>query len=101
MEALLKQLNKLSFFYPSFLAGRVPVDKFLHFTTGAMGAGILSVFIGYWAILVISIVAGLKEWYDYTHPTLHTADIWDWIATSSGGIVGVMITATFGWFFYV
>ena len=99
MEALLKHLNKLSFFYPSFLVGRVPVDKFLHFITGACGAVVISFFIGYWAILVISLLAGIKEWYDYKHPLIHTCDVWDWVATSSGGIVGVM--TTFGWFFNI
>ena len=90
MERLLALLNKLSRLYPSFLVGRVPVDKFLHFITGAGGAVVLSFFIGFWAVAIIAIVAALKEVYDYYHPN-HTADIWDWVATTLGGVCGIVI----------
>ena len=89
MEKILKLLNKI-FSKLIFTNKYIPIDKQMHFLTGALGSLVLSFVIGYWAILVISIVAGLKEWYDYLHPTLHTADIFDWIATTLGGVLGIL-----------
>ena len=99
MENILTLLNKI-FSKFTFTNKYIPIDKQMHFLSGALGSLVLSFVIGYWALVVISIVAALKEWYDYRHPLIHTSDIWDWVATSSGGIAGTMITATFGWFFY-
>ena len=91
MEKLFALLNKLSKFYPSFLEGCIPVDKFLHFVTGAGGAVVLSLFIGFWAVAVISAMAVLKEWYDYKHPLIHTADFLDGVATTLGGLFGGLL----------
>ena len=87
IEKLLTFLNKyLTKIYPSCLAGKVPVDKFMHFVTGAILAFVAYFVIGYWALLLVAIVAGAKEWYDYKHPN-HTADFYDWVATVLGAIV--------------
>jgi len=53
-----------------------------------MVAVIFHLTIGYWSILLVALIAGLKEWYDSKHPDIHTADIWDFIATTLGGVVG-------------
>ena len=63
----------------------VPLDKQAHFATGAILALVAYFLIGYWALLLVAIVAGAKEWYDYKHPN-HTADFYDWLATTLGGI---------------
>ena len=82
MEKLFKLLMKLS-------SPRIPVplDKQAHFMSGMLGSMLLAFFIGYWALLIVMIVAGAKEWYDYKHPTIHTCDFFDWLATTLGAIV--------------
>jgi VanZ family protein len=64
----------------------VPLDKQAHFSSGAILAFVAYFVIGYWALLLVAIVAGAKEWYDYKHPG-HTSDIYDWVATLLGAIV--------------
>lgn len=64
----------------------VPLDKQAHFNGGAILAFVTYFVIGYWALLLVAIVAGAKEWYDYKHPN-HTSDIYDWVATTLGAIV--------------
>ncbi len=64
----------------------VPLDKQAHFNVGAILAFVAYFAIGYWALLLVTIVAGAKEWYDYKHPN-HTADFYDWLATVLGAIV--------------
>ena len=64
----------------------VPLDKQAHFNTGSILAFVAYFVIGYWALLLVTIVAGAKEWYDYKHPN-HTADFYDWLATVLGAIV--------------
>ena len=64
----------------------VPLDKQAHFNGGAILAFVAYFVIGYWALLLVTIVAGAKEWYDYKHPN-HTADFYDWLATVLGAIV--------------
>lgn len=68
----------------------VPLDKQAHFNSGAILAFITYFFIGYWALLLVAIVAGAKEWYDYTHPN-HTADVWDWVATVAGALLVIIV----------
>jgi hypothetical protein len=64
----------------------VPLDKQSHFCSGAILAFVAYFVINYWALLLVAIVAGAKEWYDYKHPN-HTADFYDWLATTLGAIV--------------
>lgn len=92
IEALISKVNiALTKLYPSWLEGKVPVDKFMHFISGLLIAVILTPFIGFYSVLIVALIALAKEVYDYLHPDLHTADIWDWVATTLGGIVGVVI----------
>ncbi len=92
METLLTFLNKyLSKIYPSWMVGKVPVDKFMHFVSGAIGGFIIALFLGFYAGLVImATIAFAKEVYDYNHPN-HTADFWDWVATVLGGALGLIL----------
>jgi hypothetical protein len=36
------------------------------------------------------LIALAKEVYDYNHPN-HTADVWDWVATVLGGVLGLIL----------
>lgn len=82
MEKLFTLLAKLS-------SSRIPVplDKQAHFITGAILSLVAYFIIGYWALLLVMVVAGAKEWYDYKHPTIHSCDFFDWLATTLGAIV--------------
>ena len=82
MEKLFTLLAKLS-------SSRIPVplDKQAHFITGAILSLVAYFIIGYWALLLVMVVAGAKEWYDYNHPTIHSCDFFDWLATTLGAIV--------------
>jgi hypothetical protein len=82
MEKLFALLAKLS-------SPRIPVplDKQAHFSSGAILAFVAYYVIGYWALLLVMVVAGAKEWYDYKHPTIHSCDFFDWLATTLGAIV--------------
>ena len=97
MEALIAKVNAfLAKLYPSILAGKVPVDKFMHFIGGLVIAALLTPFIGAYSIVVVAIVALLKEIYDYLHKDIHTPDFWDWVATVLGGVVGFVVVALLG-----
>lgn len=97
MEALIAKVNAfLAKLYPAFLTGIVPVDKFMHFLGGFVIAALLTPFIGAYSILVVAIVALLKEIYDYLHKDIHTPDFWDWVATVLGGVVGFVVVALLG-----
>ena len=92
IEALISKVNiALTKLYPSWLEGKVPVDKFMHFISGLLIAVILTPFIGFYSVLIVALIALAKEVYDYLHPDLHTADIWDWVATTLGGLLGYVI----------
>ena len=83
----------LSKLYPAWLQGKVPMDKFFHFIGGLVIAALLTPFIGAYSIVVVAIVALLKEIYDYLHKDIHTPDFWDWVATVLGGILGFVLTS--------
>ncbi len=68
----------------------------MHFICGFIIAAVLTPFIGAYSILVVAIIAALKEIYDYMHPDKHTADFWDWVATTLGGVVGFVVVALLG-----
>ena len=83
MEKLFLLLAKLS-------SPRIPLplDKQAHFATGAIGGVVISYFLGFYAgVSVVTILAFAKEAYD-AHNTGHTSDVWDWVATTLGAILG-------------
>jgi len=85
MEILLKKLNNL-----------LPKDKLLHFFYGSIIYIILLIGCSFqvgiklgslYSLLGISVIAGLKETYDYFNKNKHIADIKDFLFTVSAGIV--------------
>jgi hypothetical protein len=44
----------------------------------------------------VAVIAALKEIYDALHPDKHTADFWDWVATTLGGLVGFVTVSLLG-----
>ena len=85
MEKLFALLAKLS-------SQRIPVraDLQAHFWTGSILGFLAFLFIGCWALVIVALIALLKEVYDYKHPN-HTADFWDWVATVLGGVAGLIL----------
>ena len=71
----------------------IPADKQMHFLSGAiLGILFASVF-GWISILIVAIIACLKEIYDYEHKSIHTPDFYDWAATTLGGVLGTVIVS--------
>lgn len=70
----------------------INLDKLLHFGVGLLLAVAVSFFSDHRiAILSVLLIALLKEFYDFKHPTTHTCDGMDVIATVVGGLVGVVL----------
>jgi hypothetical protein len=93
MEALIAKVN--AFLSKFCVTCKVPCDKQMHFISGLIIAVVLTPFIGAYSVIVVAIIALLKEIYDYKHPESHTADFWDWVATVLGGAVGFVLTSLF------
>ena len=89
MEALIAKVNALLSKF--CITCKVPCDKQMHFIGGLVIAALLTPFIGAYSIVVVAIVALLKEIYDYLHKDIHTPDFWDWVATVLGGLVGFVV----------
>lgn len=94
MENLIAKVN--AFLSQFCIACKVPCDKQMHFLSGFIIAAVLTPFIGAYSILVVAVIAALKEIYDARHPDKHTADFWDWVATVLGGVVGFVVVALIG-----
>ena len=91
MEALIAKVN--AFLAKLYIPCKVPADKQMHFIGGLVIAALLTPFIGAYSIVVVAIIALLKEIYDYLHKDIHTPDVWDWVATTLGGAVGMVIVS--------
>ena len=86
MEKLFLLLAKLS-------SPRIPLplDKQAHFATGVLGGVAISCFLGFYAgVTIMTTIAFAKEAYD-AHNTGHTSDVWDWVATVLGGVLGLIL----------
>jgi hypothetical protein len=94
MENLIAKVN--AFLSQFCIVCKVPCDKQMHMLSGFIIAAVLTPFIGAYSILVVAIVAALKEIYDARHPDKHTADFMDWVATVLGGLVGFVVVALLG-----
>lgn len=75
----------------------IPIDKQAH----ALGGAVISLALGYvfpiYVGIAAAVVAGaLKEAYDKLHPDTHTVDVWDFIATSAGGLAGGLFVYLIG-----
>jgi uncharacterized membrane protein YdcZ (DUF606 family) len=94
MEKIIAKLN--AFLSQFCIVCKVPCDKQMHFICGFIIAAVLTPFIGFYAVVVVAIIALLKEIYDALHPDKHTADFWDWVATTLGGLVGFVTVSLIG-----
>jgi uncharacterized membrane protein YdcZ (DUF606 family) len=94
MENLIAKVN--AFLSQFCIVCKVPCDKQMHMLSGFIIAAVLTPFIGAYSIVVVAIIAALKEIYDARHPDKHTADFWDWVATVLGGVVGFVVVALLG-----
>ena len=93
MEKLLTFMN--TWLGKLYIPCGIPADKQQHLLSGAiLGILFASVF-GWISILVVAIIACLKEIYDYEHKSIHTPDFWDWVATTLGGVLGTVIVSLF------
>jgi hypothetical protein len=73
----------------------IPADKQMHGLSGFVGGAAMMWLtdITLISILVVAIIACLKEIYDYEHKSIHTPDFWDWVATTIGGVLGTVIVS--------
>ncbi len=71
----------------------VPADKQAHLLSGAIGGIAMFILTGSFGIsfVSVSLVAMFKEIYDLLHRNKHTPDVWDWVATSLGGLFGGLL----------
>ena len=71
----------------------IPADKVAHFASGVILYALVMPALGAWiALLIVAIVALIKEGYDYANRDIHTPDIWDAVATTLGGLLGLFIS---------
>ena len=89
MEKLITKLN--AFLSQFCIVCKVPCDKQMHFICGFIIAAVLTPFIGFYAVVVVAIIALLKEIYDAFNKTIHTPDTWDLIVTVLGGALGFVL----------
>jgi hypothetical protein len=85
-------MEKLFSLFAKLSSSHIPVraDLQAHFWSGSILGFLAFLFIGCWALVIVALIALLKEVYDYKHPN-HTADFWDWVATVLGGVVGLIL----------
>jgi hypothetical protein len=86
MEKLFALLAKLS---SSSIP--VPLDKQAHFVTGAVLGLFGYLILGYYSLILVAVIAVVKEYYDYLHKDIHTCDFYDWLATVLGGIFALTL----------
>lgn len=86
MEKLISIAN--AFFAKLYIPCRVPADKQAHALAGFIIAAVLTPFIGWYSVLVVSLIATAKELYDDMNKAIHTADVWDLLVTIAGGVLG-------------
>jgi hypothetical protein len=94
MENLIAKVN--AFLSQFCIVCKVPCDKQMHFLSGFIIAAVLTPFIGAYSIVVVAIIALLKEIYDARHPDKHTPDFLDWVVTVLGGLVGFVTVSLLG-----
>jgi VanZ family protein len=85
-------MEKLYSLFAKLFSPKIPVraDLQAHFWTGSILGFFTFLLIGCWALVVVALIALLKEVYDYKHPN-HTADVLDWVATVLGGVAGLIL----------
>jgi len=76
---------------------KIPLDKQAHALSGSVVVFTL-VFAGKslsLALLVCALLAVAKEAYDDYHPDKHTCDVWDFVATCTGGLLAAAFMLIF------
>jgi len=86
MEKIISTAN--AFFAKLYIPCKVPADKQAHALAGFIIAAVLTPFIGWYSVLVVSLIATAKELYDDMNKAIHTADVWDLLVTIVGGVLG-------------
>lgn len=72
---------------------KLPQDKLLHLVVGLAIFIVTVPFAGpVWAFGLACVVGFVKELYDIRHRDKHTPDLWDAIATATGGAAGFFCT---------
>ena len=67
----------------------MPSDKLLHFIAGAIVSVFASYLFGAMTGFLIALAVGAgKELHDYMRQETNTPDIWDFIATAVGAVIG-------------
>jgi hypothetical protein len=64
----------------------VPLDKQAHFVVGAIAGLFIFLILGYYSLILVALIAAMKEGYDYLHKDIHTCDFYDFLATVLGGV---------------
>jgi hypothetical protein len=91
-----KLIAKVTAFLSQFcIVCKVPCDKQLHFICGFIIAAVLTPFIGWYSVVLVSMVATAKEIYDDVNKDTHTADVWDLLVTIAGGALGYSLDSLF------
>lgn len=93
MEKLIAKLN--AFLSKFCIVCKVPCDKQMHMLCGFIIAAVLTPFIGFYAVAVVSLIATAKELYDDMNKAIHTADVWDLLVTIVGGAFGYLLISLF------
>jgi VanZ family protein len=60
----------------------------MHFICGIVIASVAVPLMGVYSVALVAVIALAKEIYDHANKSLHTSDVWDWVATALGGLVG-------------
>ena len=67
----------------------MPSDEVLHFVAGALISIFASYLFGAMTGFLIALAVGAgKELHDYMRPETNTPDVWDFVATVLGAVVG-------------
>lgn len=93
MEKIISIAN--AFFAKLYIPCRVPADKQAHALAGFIIAAVLTPFIGWSSVLVVSLIATAKELYDDMNKDIHMADVWDLLVTIAGGAFGYLLISLF------
>lgn len=96
MEKLISKVNALlGKLYPSWLVDKVAEDKFMHIVAGFIIAGVLTPFMSWYSVVLVSLIATAKEIYDDVNKDIHTPDVWDLLVTIAGGALGYSLVSLF------
>jgi hypothetical protein len=93
MEKIISIAN--AFFAKLYIPCRVPADKQAHALAGFIIAAVLTPLIGWYSVVLVSMVATAKEIYDDVNKDTHTADVWDLLVTIAGGALGYSLVSLF------